>query len=281
MAEEGIRAWIYRQAYHGRITFTMDELRCAYPSMPQSALHSALYRAVKRREIAIAWQGFYIILPLEYRGVGSMPPCEYIDKLMQYLKKPYCVALLNAAEMYGAAHQHPMNFTVMTSDPPPRCSQRRDVRIEFVSKRRMNNGIPPELVRRVKTQYGAMNITTPEFTALTLLQYEHATGGLSNVLTVLSELLDVCRFNSLPPSITAFVPATCFRRLGYMMDRLLHKTSAANALHRFVSATGLTSHRACLHPGMVASACPFDDKWKLYINTQLQSDLDDTRRMHS
>lgn len=103
---------------------TMDELRRAYPSMPQSALRSALYRAVKRREIAIAWQGFYIILPLEYRGVGSMPPCEYIDRLMQYLKKPYCVALLNAAEMYGAAHQHPMNFTVMTSDPPPRCSQR-------------------------------------------------------------------------------------------------------------------------------------------------------------
>ncbi len=276
MTEEGIRAWINRQAYHGRISFTLEELRREYPTMARNALLSALYRTVKRGETAIAWQGFYLILPLEYRGVGMLPPCEYIDKLMGYLGKPYCVALLNAAEIYGAAHQRPMGFMVMTNDPPPRSARRGNVRIDFVGKRVLNRGIPPELTRRIKTQYSAMNVATPEFTALTLLQYEHAVGGLSNVLTVLTELLEACRFDAMPQSIATYVPMVCFQRLGYLMDRQLHKTTAADMLQRTVHAAGSKFRKASLQPGKINRACPYDDKWKLYINATLQNDLDDT-----
>lgn len=273
MAGDRVRDWINKQAHDGRVAFTLGEVRRECPTMSQNAVRSALYRTVKRRETVVVWQRFYLILPPEYRREGMLPPCEYIDELMGYLRKPYCVALLNAAEIYGAVRQHPMEFVVMTNDPPPRSARRGDVRIDFVGKRALNQGIPPELVRRIKTQYSVMNVATPEFTALTLLQYEHVVGGFSDAFAVVPELLDACRFDAMPQCITTYVPTVCFQRLGYLMDRVLHETAAADLLRRTVDAAGLEFRKTCLQRGRIDRTCPYDDKWRLYINTSLQNHI--------
>lgn len=270
-----VKTWIEGQAQHGRIVFTLDELRRAFPSAEPTALRSGLYRACRRKEIAIAWQGVYLILPLEYRGVGGMPQSEYIDKLMGYLGKPYCVSLLNAAAIYGAAHQRPMNYVIMTSNPPPRCRAKGNNRIDFIAKRAFAHGIPSGLVRRVKTQYSFINVATPEFTALSLVQYVQPSGGLSHILTVLEELVESCQFDRMPPIIWKYVPLACFQRLGYMVEHLLREKETADKLYAAVRAAGRQLRKTRLLPGASCQGAEYDGKWKLYINAQLESDLDD------
>lgn len=275
MSSGTVRGWIIDQARHGRISFTRRELCAAFPEMGRDTLNAGLYRACRSRLAAIAWQGFYVILPPEYQAVGMLPPAEYIGKLMQYLGKPYCVALLNAAAHYGAAHQRPMNFTVMTSHPLPRSTVKRLTRIDFISKLEMGNGVPAELVRTVKTQYGSMVVSSPEFTACSLVQYTKASGGLSHVVSVLGELLDACDFSHLPPVLADFVPAPCLQRLGYIVERVLDDPAAAQHILRFLHSSAKPFRKTRLVPQLPAEQCPVDSTWKIIINRNLNPDSDD------
>lgn len=243
--------------------------------MRRDILNTGLYRACRSRLVAIAWQGFYLILPPEYQAVGMLPPAEYIGKLMEFLGKPYCVALLNAAALYGAAHQRPMNFTVMTSHPLPRSTVKRLTRIDFVSKREMLNSVPEELVRTVKTQYGSMIVSSPEFTACSLVQYARASGGLAHVVSVLRELLEACDFSHLPPVLADFVSAPCLQRMGYIVERVLDETDAAHHLHRFLLSSAKPLRKTRLVPHLPAEHCPVDNRWKILINHKLTPDSDD------
>jgi len=74
----------------------------------------------EKDEIAQIRQGFYVIIPPEYSKQGIIPPYLYIDDLMKSLDKPYYVGLLSAAALYGAAHQQPTGYTVITQSPAPR-----------------------------------------------------------------------------------------------------------------------------------------------------------------
>ena len=66
-------------------------------------------------KICSVWQGLYAIIPVEYSSVGMIPPVLYIDDLMKYLGRPYYISLLSAAVFYGAAHQRPQEFSVITT----------------------------------------------------------------------------------------------------------------------------------------------------------------------
>src|ERR1700722_19529948 len=80
------------------------------------ALRSALRRLKKKQEIASPLRGFFVIIPPEYQSLQSLPPDQFIDDLMQHLKTPYYVGLLSAAQYYGAAHQKPQAFQVISSE---------------------------------------------------------------------------------------------------------------------------------------------------------------------
>lgn len=63
-----------------------------------------------------------------------LPPQQFIPQLMEHLHEPCYVALLNAAEFLGGAHQRPQVFQVMvrTNRRPLRCG---DWRVEFVVRK--------------------------------------------------------------------------------------------------------------------------------------------------
>lgn len=275
MSPSLLTQWLQYQEQHGRLTFSLAELREALPGMSAQALKTALYRSCINKRICPVWQGFYVILPPEYRPMGTVPPCEYIEKLMQHLGKPYCVALLNAAAYHGAAHQRPMNFTVMTAEPKPRYKVSPTSRIDFITKREFANGIPPEFTTRIKTQFGSMLVTTPEFTALSLLQYTRLSGGLSHVLTVMEELADACRFDTLPDSALQFIPLTCFQRLGFMLHRLLGLPEHAAHLERLIQRSGRPMRKTPLDPLSPDAAGDYDPKWKILVNSHPENNLDD------
>jgi len=56
--------------------------------------------------------GLYIPIPSEYSTWGVVPALDFIDQLMKHLGRSYCVGLLSAAEIHGAAHQRPQVFQV-------------------------------------------------------------------------------------------------------------------------------------------------------------------------
>lgn len=48
---------------------------------------------------------------------GCIPTTWFVDVMMRHFNQPYYVGLLNAAAFHGAAHQQPMVFQVMTTQP--------------------------------------------------------------------------------------------------------------------------------------------------------------------
>ncbi len=275
MQVNGIRPWLREQMAKGRLHVTREELCCAFPDYSPQNLKQSISRAVEDRILAYGWQNFYLLLPPAYMKRRSLPPTLYIDALMNYLGRPYCVALLNAAEIYGAAHQRPQNFMVMTTNPPPRTRVGGTSVLTFVAKREFNHGVPSELIRTIKVSSGYINVSSPEFTALSLIQYHAAAGGLSHVLTVLEELVEECRFDTLPAIITKYVPASVFQRLGYMLESLVGETAAGDALHAFLF-KHYRPQFVPLQTGASAHGSASDKRWHLYLNAQPKSDQDDT-----
>lgn len=275
MQSKGIRPWLREQMSKGRMYVTKEELCRAFPDYSPPNLKQAIARAVEDSMMAYGWQNFYLLLPPAYMKRKSLPPTLYIDALMNYLGRPYCVALLNAAEIYGAAHQRPQTFTVMTSNPPPRMRKDGSSVLAFVAKREFNYCVPKELIRTIKVSSGYIKVSSPEFTALTLVQYHGASGGLSHVLTVLEELVEECRFDAIPDIITQYVPASVFQRLGYMVESLVGDMAAGDSLHAFLF-KHYRPKTASLQTGKPTGGSELNKRWRLHLNAHLKSDQDDT-----
>lgn len=96
-----------------------------------------------------------------------------------------------------------------------------------------------------KTDTGRMMISSPALTALDLLRYPHAAGGLSHIATVLKDLgerLDPAKLAVLAPAFER----TVVQRLGHLLD-WLGFAAAAEALH------GTLGARALLPPPAAAA----------------------------
>ena len=91
---------------------------------------------------------------------------QFIDGLMNYLKEPYYVGLLSAAEIHGAAHQRPQIFQVMAARRR-RTIKCGEVRIEFCVRRNLDK-IP---CAKHKVTTGYLRVSSPEATAFDLIGY--------------------------------------------------------------------------------------------------------------
>ena len=97
----------------GRYHFTTEDAVKAL-GVSQVAARASLRRLKERGGIASPLRGYHLIIPPEYRSLGCLPPEQFVPQLMEHLKQPYYVGLLNAAEYHGAAHHRPQVFHVVT-----------------------------------------------------------------------------------------------------------------------------------------------------------------------
>ena len=130
-------------------------------------------------------QGFYVVVPPQYASWGAPPPAWYIDALMHHEAGAYYVGLLKAAELHGATHQAVMEFQVISAKRLPKIRAGRNL-IVFYFRRDME-AVTAGIERR-KTDIGTMKVSSAALTALDLLRYPQASGGIDNVATVLSDL---------------------------------------------------------------------------------------------
>lgn len=263
-----LQKWIKDRAIHGFPTFSIEDVRETGMYSSEQILQNELYRLCSNKTIASVYRGFYVIIPVQYVLRGSVPATYYIDQLMAYLSKPYYVCMLSAAELLGAAHQRPQQFSVMTTFPKRRVISTRNVIIDWFYREEL----PEDALITKNTETGTIRISNPLLTAADLVQYQQHVGGLSRVATILEELAEQIDIKSQFASLASFVKKVTWQRLGYILEHVVEENELADELYEQIrnlpgslmymplstSAENNTSERNC--------------RWKININVQIEQD---------
>lgn len=201
----------------GRIIFTSDDAEQAL-GIGRGAFLDAAERLQRRKALLNPRRGIYVAVPPQFASWGAPPPSWYIDALMRHERQPYYVGLLKAAELHGATHQAVMEFQVVTAKRLTKIKAGRNL-IAFYYRKDMaavESGIEER-----KTETGAMKISTPALTALDLLRYPQATGGIDNIATLLTDLAEKINPAQLA-TLSAATEKPVVQRLGYLLKWLGH-----------------------------------------------------------
>jgi len=205
----------------GKIVFSRAEAQREL-GISQLSLQKSARRLKQQGKLCSPRSGYYVIVPPQFLNWGAPPPSWFIDDLMRHEAIPYYVGLLKAAELHDASHQAVMEFQVVTNARLPKLRAGRSL-VTF--HYRQNLGELAFAIEDRKTDTGKMRIASPELTALDLVRYPHAAGGLDNVLTVIAELgrkIDGAKLAILCPKFECSVR----QRLGYLLSRAGHSQAA-------------------------------------------------------
>ena len=246
----------------GRYGFTLDELQEKF-NLRYPAIKQKLYRLKLKNEVLQIRQGFYAIIPPEYLKQGILPPYLYIDDLMKSLNKQYYVGLLSAAAMYGAAHQQPMGYTVVTESPAPRNIEKLQI-VFFPKQNFLQEGILQK-----KSAAGYINVSSPERTALDFFDYIHKF-GLNRITTILQELVEEMKPSVLAKIAKAFSNTAAIQRLGYVLENEVNAKSLSESLYKILR--GRQSFPIPLSPQKEKKG-ETNNRWKIITNTEIESDL--------
>jgi len=106
--------YIEKQEENGKLWFSkmdaLQQLGCT-----KTALSQSIHYLIQKKRLARIKENFILIVPLNYKNWGIIPADWFIDPFMKSLSLPYYISTLSAAEYYGAAHQKPMQFQVVTN----------------------------------------------------------------------------------------------------------------------------------------------------------------------
>ncbi len=245
----------------GKYSFTIQEAEKAL-ALDKIQTLNALKRL--KPNIASPARGFYLIIPPEYQALGCLPAEMFIANLMKYYDLPYYVGFLSAAQYYGAAHQKPQRFQVVTlkNRRPIKCGR---IYIEFIA----NKNVTKCATRNFNTSTGIISVASPETLAFDLMAALHKAAGINNVATVLSELAESIDLKVLVEQAKIRSELFWVQRLGYLFE-LLGLEKFSNALFEIIN--GKKLHWLKLVPHSSYQALARDAKWKIIINTEVEPD---------
>ncbi len=201
----------------GRTVFTADEAEQVL-GVGRGAFLDAAERLQRREALLNPRRGFYVVVPPQYGSWGGPPPAWYIDALMQHEGHAYYVGLLKAAEFHGATHQAVMEFQVVSNKRLPKIRAGRNLIVFYFRKDMEAVRVGTE---GRNTDTGTMRISSAALTALDLLRYPQASGGIDSVVTVLSDLgrkIDPEQLTVL----STLVERPVTQRLGHLLEHLGH-----------------------------------------------------------
>ncbi len=253
--------WVEKLQSQGKYSFTRSDVE-SETGRTFTAVQTALRRLKEQNRIVSPRRGFYVIIPPEYWVTGSIPASWFIDDLMRFMNQPYYVGLLSAAAIYGAAHQQPMIFQVVT-DKPTRPASAGNNLIQFS----MCSMVSTKPVNMIQTETGTIPVSTPETTAFDLVRYQEAAGHINNIATVLTELAMQIEVKALI-RIAKVVRVPDVQRLGYILDSIGEKR-LGDSLAEWLKRKSVQSVKLC--PGEE----PFgriNNRWKVRVSEFLEPD---------
>lgn len=255
----------------GRRYFTSQEIRKDLDLSDDSA-KAGLYRLKKAQRLISPIKGLYVIVPPEHKSFGSIPAEELIPIMMKHIDAQYYVALLSAAGYYGAAHQKPMVFQVVSNRRIKHSLSFGQIQIKLIYKKSLDD-LP---IKDFIVNTGYLKVATPELIAIDLLKYPKHAGGINNIATVLSELVESIDVSKLIQLAEKLGEQYQLQRLGYIIEKINVidddvKSTLIAALAKYIE-TQVKSYTP-LSSAISRSGYPRCKKWKIIENTDFESDL--------
>lgn len=261
--------WIRKLEINGINTFSFEEVLENFSNTSKQTLFNSLYRQSMKKRIVSVYKGFYVIIPPQYAAKGVVTPMYYIDQLMSYIGKPYYIGLLNAAELHGAAHQRPQQFSVITTYPSANVSKIKNNILEWVYRKT----IPAKFLQQKNSETGTIRYSSPELTAIDLVQYEQHIGGLSRAATVLAELTEQTDFSKITKEFLDVTTVSTIQRLGFILENIIEETEQADILFEQLRNYGKRLNYIPLSSRSTYNNISKDYRWKIHINTELEIDV--------
>ena len=260
-----LHEWIYQREIRGQVTFTANEVY-SMPGMSASTAKTELARMVVRGRIQNVYKGFYVIIPPQYALKGIVPATYYIDSLMQYLTKPYYVALLSAAAIHGATHQRAMQTQVMTVSPRPNISEKNS-QIDWSFRK----DVPKSLLLTANSEMGVIHYSNPELTAVDLIQFAKHIGGYQRAATVLAELVDEVDMDKIS-DVQPYTSYAVIQRLGYILEHVLFEQKKADKLYGIVSPEKRKWHLVLMSNEHPKDESAESNRWRVNMNINIEID---------
>ncbi len=252
---------------HGRHWITLPEV-AELLKVPKEQVPALMARLKKKRQIFSPSRGAYVPIPAEFRSWGAVPATRFVDQLMHQLHHPYYVGYLSAAEIHGASHQRPQVFQVVSTVQMRNRAFGR-VTLEFIKD--SDSGSRPVVV--VNTPTGTMRVATPEITVFDLVASPRHGGGLSNVATVVADLLSLGRLRSenlIDAAVT--YPVSVVQRCGWILDQSSLLTGMSIVTDRLAEIARERVEPTPLEAGGRRSG-RLDRRWNVVVNTDIEPDL--------
>ena len=199
----------------GKRYFTSQEIMQTL-NLSYGAARAGLSRLKRDGKLISPVNGLYVIVAPEHKSYGSIPAEELIPIMMKYLDAEYYVALLSAAGFYGASHQKPMVFQVVTNRRIKHSLKFGQVHIKLIHKKSLID-LP---IKDFVVSTGYLKVATPELIAIDLLKFPKHAGGMNNIATVLSELIESIDVHKLIELAENMGEHYQLQRLGYIIEKI-------------------------------------------------------------
>ncbi|MBS0359428.1 MAG: type IV toxin-antitoxin system AbiEi family antitoxin [Proteobacteria bacterium] len=263
----GFSGYINDLLRHGKCSFTIHQAQSA-TSKSLKAIYSSIEHLLAKGELATPAKGFYVIVPPEYQILGCLPAEQFIPYLMEYWQSSYYVGLLTAARYHGATHQAVQVFHVMIegrSRPQIICGK---VKIRFIA----NRHLAETPVQTISTAKSMLRVSTPEGTAMDLLNYPQQAGGLNHIATVLTELQENIKPDKLLALAESQPNLAWKQRLGYLLE-ITGAPKLADVLKKYLARQKRVDY-ILLMPGLEESTkASRNTAWKIIENATIESDI--------
>ena len=263
-----VREWVREGEIRGQITFSFKTLSESFATVSKQVLLNELQRLKKKGIIYSPYKSFYVVLPPQYVLRGSVPPFYFMRDLMRYLEKDYYFNTLTAAMIHGAAHQSPQKSFVTTTLPKLNTSLSSQANIHWFYRKE----IPNALIREKSGETGTIRYSSAELTAVELVQYENNLGGLSNVATVLAELIETTDFAFASEGAFAVCNDTAIQRLGYIVEKVIGDERQGEVIYHEWTRCCPNPHYHLLSVQSTNSITHRDERWKINDNTSIEID---------
>jgi predicted transcriptional regulator of viral defense system len=251
---------------HGQHFVTNDEL-AEIVGVAMADVRHSLRRQRNMNTLVPVTKGAWVPVPPQYRRNGAPPVEHFIDPLMNFLGHRYYVGFLSAAAIHGASHQAPMVYQVVT-DAALRDRAIGAQRVSFIRRSDIEHHAS---VRRI-VPTGRINVSTPEVTALDLVETPQLGGGLSNVATVIAGLLDAGVIDPVALAEQAANYSTAVtQRVGHLVEQMSNATDTPidlGPLWELIDGAPVVD----LYPQAERSGMR-DERWNVIVNIDIEPDL--------
>lgn len=250
----------------GKLNLRTADIAQALPGISADALRQALHRQQRKGRIVSASRGseHWVIIPLQDASAGAPPLETWLDAyLSKTLGLPYYVALLSAAEVYGASPQAVMVTHVMVPKARRSVQVGRHKLVFFERSR-----IPDMPVAWHETTHGRFKVSSPALTALELVARQQMAGGIARVMEVLQGLIPDITGAGLSAALDALDEIPTAQRIGVLLIRAKQPDLAD------IVATWLETKRTrriALSPGAIDTGpCTLDARFKVLVPDTIQ-----------